>query len=136
MPWRMRCRVKACQKRFSVKRHPNLYVRWPKCPACGTRLHTSLVEAERQAEMDRAKARGDVCGCSGYSFPHRRGSIAGCVEHPDRLAGLPMTEDELRHHAAVEQTPRGAASPVRQKDPLLLGTPVARTVRNAPEPPF
>ena len=70
---RMRCRVKKCGKRFTLKKHPDLY-QTDKCicPVCGGKASSD--EKNRRNE----KAKQDLCDC--LPFPHERGTVAGCVD--------------------------------------------------------
>lgn len=71
---RMRCNHRNCAKRFTLKRDPALYARSVKCPRCGS-VQVRSVEGQRR----RALAKQDTCGC--LHFPHRRGTVVGCVDH-------------------------------------------------------
>lgn len=84
--------------RFTIKRHPDLYKHWPKCPHCGS-LDTVSAEKARRAEMDRYKAAGKLCSC--LPFLHKRGEILGCAHGPD------VTDENWQDVEAMLATPRG-----------------------------
>lgn len=63
-----RCTHGDCRKRVTLARRIEQYIRPPKCPGCWRDLSGS---PDREP---RRRARRDVCGCSGYWFPHRKGS--------------------------------------------------------------
>lgn len=64
--YRCRCNRKACQRRKSLRKHPDEYVRRPRC-AC----RKGYLRIDRYRNMGR---ENNVCRCSGYWFPHRMGS--------------------------------------------------------------
>lgn len=60
------------------------YVRLPKCPHCGSKTRHKL-KSERKVDpkyypVGRQDA-SETCNCSGYHFPHRKGS-KHCDHHP------------------------------------------------------
>jgi len=66
MRYRVRCSRKACQARRTLPRHPDSYIRPPRCH-CGS---TSW-------RIDRYRMTQEfpeLCQCDGYWFPHRPGS--------------------------------------------------------------
>lgn len=63
-----RCTHRDCRQRITLTRRIEKYFRVPKCRGCGREL-TGQIDRE-----PRQRAKRDVCGCSGYWFPHRRGS--------------------------------------------------------------
>jgi len=69
-----RCRV--CATRKVLNRHPDHYIRQPKCHHCGAR-NWRPVKRNRQR----------TCNCNGYWFPHRAGSRC-CEEHPEGLVNV------------------------------------------------
>ena len=102
---RMRCSrssKRGCGRRFTIKRNPEDYRRWPKCPHCGC-WDTQSVEASRRAEAERE----DTCHCSRYPFPHRAGSLRMCIQHPLEIEGVEPTAEEWRDYEATVSTPRG-----------------------------
>lgn len=66
---RYRCRCRQCDGRRTLTKHPDFYVRLPRCIVCGGKdwrvdwYRTSRIEAKRT-----------TCFCIGRAFPHRRGS--------------------------------------------------------------
>lgn len=71
--YRCRCNRKACQRRRSLRMHPDDYLRRPRC-AC--RKGHLRIDPYRNSGRETA---GRVCRCSGYWFPHRTGSL-WCME--------------------------------------------------------
>ena len=103
--WRMRClRCKADPSkgsgRFTLPKHPSDYKRGVSCPSCGERIRLQDCEADRRREL----AKQITCRCSGYPFPHRRGSLRFCEYHPSYL--LEPTEMECLDYEACLATPR------------------------------
>lgn len=69
-----RCSRKKCQARVTLSKHPEDYVRPPKCKMCGG----------RKFRVDRWRGkneRGVACRCQGTHYPHRHKSIV-CLDHP------------------------------------------------------
>lgn len=67
------CRCQRCRGRKTLSKHPDLYVRPPKCQ-CGGLL---------RPDMHRKKKEHlNVCRCLGYWFPHRPGGGVWCEQHP------------------------------------------------------
>lgn len=103
---RMRCN--ACRSagrgsgRFTLKRHPDLYVREVKCPVCGETDRLSSQEKDRKLELERRPSHS----CSGYPFPHVPGSMRMCTEHPEYIMGFEPDDDEKRDYESVIATPR------------------------------
>lgn len=97
---RMRCGVETCRQRFTLRRNPEEYVRAIKCPSCGDHLKVRSVEAERQREL----VKQDTCSCGGYPFPHRKGSMRGCADHPRAIEEF--TQEEIHDYEACMRTPR------------------------------
>lgn len=62
------CRCRRCEARRRLPKHPDEYVRPPRCRNCGAR--TWRVDRYRD---DGREQRGHTCRCEGYSFPHFRG---------------------------------------------------------------
>lgn len=63
------CRCWRCNGRRTLSRHPSLYVRAPRCRACGT---PSLYVCRDRLPDRWGRRLG--CNCGGYHFKHRRGS--------------------------------------------------------------
>ena len=105
--WRMRCSEGqlGCGRRFTRKRAPHEYARAVRCPSCRS-IHVHSVEKAARAQTKRRKARGLICRCSNYPFPHVRATLRFCREHPQILADY--TETDWRGYRAVLETPRGA----------------------------
>lgn len=72
--YRMRCPTKSCGRRWTLKKHPDLYARKHRCPRCDRVLMGS--EGRRELERLRALAKQDTCTC--YTFPHARGTLQHC----------------------------------------------------------
>src|ERR1035437_5315504 len=66
-----------CTQRRSLARHPKNYLRPPKCPQCG-QSHWYIESYRMRKEMGSKP----MCMCSGYHFPHRKGSKY-CQHNPD-----------------------------------------------------
>ncbi|MBR8027804.1 hypothetical protein KDX27_22630 [Burkholderia cenocepacia] len=66
-----RCHVRClhCEARRCLPRLLSQYVRPPRCRVCGKRLY----RVDRW--MNQRDTRKMRCDCSGYWFPHRRGSL-------------------------------------------------------------
>lgn len=66
-----RCHVRCakCRARRCLKRHPDRYERLPACRTCGHRTY----RVDRW--MNRRNTTRMACICTGYWFPHRRGSL-------------------------------------------------------------
>lgn len=67
-----------CGQRKTLAKHPDDYIRLPKCPACGAQ--NWMIDKWRLKH--EVRGNGDVCRCGGYHFQHRKGSKY-CYEHPD-----------------------------------------------------
>lgn len=102
---RMRCsHWRGCGRRFTLKRHPDDYVRQVKCPHCKS-PHVYSCESSRRRELQRQH----TCHCSAYPFPHRAGSLDFCVqstqwEHED----FQPTAAQIAAYERVLATPRSA----------------------------
>ena len=96
---RMRC--SRCLTRFRLKKHPDLYVRMVRCPDCDSYTVYST-EASRRREV----ARQETCYCTMFPFPHRKGSMIMCRNHPDRVAGMEPTQVEIDEYHGCLATPR------------------------------
>lgn len=79
-----RCNRAACQHRRRLPKHPDDYIRAPRCRSCSK--GTYRIDKFRS---DGSEQRGHICRCSGYSFPHFRGR--GYCDHNPRL-----TVDDMR----------------------------------------
>lgn len=105
---RMRCN--ACRAagrgsgRFTLPRHPDLYVRAVKCPACGETERLSSQEKDRKLELERRPSHS----CSAYPFPHKPGTLVMCVDNPERVLGFATTEQEQEEYRSTLDTPRSA----------------------------
>lgn len=104
---RMRCSEGqlGCGRRFTLRRPPHDYCRGPYCPSCRS-IHVHSVEKAAIAQTKRRKARGLICYCHAYPFPHVRASMRFCAEHP--LITTDYSEREWREYRGVIDTPRGA----------------------------
>jgi hypothetical protein len=65
---RCRCRRRACQKRVTLRKRPEQYVKAPVCAACGGPLR---VDPYRQSKRERRKVR---CYCGARPWKHTKGS--------------------------------------------------------------
>ena len=103
---RMRCSEgqHGCGRRFTLRRPPHDYCRGPYCPHCKS-IHVHSVEKAAKAQTKRRKKRGLICHCANYPFPHVKGSMRFCVEHP--RIGAKHTDREWRAYQCVIETPRG-----------------------------
>ncbi len=99
--WRMRCSQGqlGCGHRFILRQHPLKYKRDVKCPECGS-IHVNDVELQRRVEMKNQ----DTCNCMNL-YPHRRGSLLGCVDHPKDMDD--WTFEEIQQYLGMMNTPRG-----------------------------
>ena len=103
---RMRCN--ACRAagrssgRFTLKRHPDLYVNGAKCPACGEKNRISSQEKDRRTELERRPSHS----CENYPFPHVPGSMRMCTEHPEYILGFEPSDDDKRNYQGVIDTDR------------------------------
>lgn len=98
----MRCST--CTGRFTLKRHPDQYVRAVRCPHCRS-LNVYSCEQARRRELRRQ----DTCHCHHYPFPHRAGSLTFCEEKPAWcLPGFRPTRDDQLAYERVIATPRSA----------------------------
>lgn len=76
-----RCNRFVCQARRRLPKHPDEYVRRPRCRRCGKGFYRP--DPYRTAGKEHRKG----CGCDGYSFPHRRGSKY-CFQNPALTAEM------------------------------------------------
>lgn len=103
-----------------------MYKRSPRCPYCKSvhiRDVNESVKAQRKAEH--------TCYCPGEPFPHRAGTMPGCLYNE-----MPVEVDELRDIEARQHQLRGPA-PMWTSKPFY--DPVygfARTIKDAEDPPF
>ncbi len=98
---RMRCtNTRKCGRRFTLRRHPDSYVRRSKvlCPSCGGQAYSD--EKTRKAEL----AKQETCMCPSIPFPHRLGSILGCDHHPKPTED--WTDEDQWQYEAMWNTPR------------------------------
>lgn len=80
MKYRCRCSNRKCYKRKTLNKHPNDYVRPPKCPWC---LSTAwVVDKYRQAKG--FKDRSPRCECHALLIRHRYGQD-GCMHRDEFL---------------------------------------------------
>ena len=94
-----------CGARFMLRKHPLDYQRRkPKCPSCGSE-RIFLTDKEYRDSTQRRKVKGKIHVCSGYPFPHVKGTLRFCTEHA--LAGEEPTWEERCEYEQVIQTPRG-----------------------------
>lgn len=67
------CRCRSCDTRRTLKKHPDEYVRPPRCESCGSR------KWRWDRFRDKVEKRKKPCHCTGYWFGHRKGS--GWCDH-------------------------------------------------------
>ena len=101
--WRMRCRMKGCRRRFTLRRHPLKYKKDPKCPFCGS-VHLQDCEKYRRDE----KIAAGMCHCNAYPFPHTVGNfpMRMCDLNPLFKAGVEPTADEWEIYQGILETSR------------------------------
>lgn len=92
-----RVRCGSCRTRYRIKRHPDDYVRRPRC-GCGGNLNS--IEAERRREL----AKQERCTCMAIPFPHRAGSLRFCELHP--RSEIEPTDEEWQDFEYLLATPR------------------------------
>lgn len=69
MRYQCRCNKRACQARRTLAKHPDEYVRPPKCHRCKDGLMYVDKTRQRRADSDR----GRPCNCDGIHHTHRYG---------------------------------------------------------------
>lgn len=79
-----RCNRAECQHRRRLPKHPDEYIRAPRCRSC--RKGAYRVDPYRSSGREQD---GKTCRCDGYSFPHFRGR-GYCAHNPS------LTPDMLR----------------------------------------
>ena len=99
-----------CGRRFRLSMAPHKFARAPRCPSCKS-IHVRSVNAAAIAQKKRRKARGLICYCHNYPFPHVRGSMRFCAEHP-RIT-KDYSDREWDAYQFVLATPRGGWSKSR-----------------------
>jgi hypothetical protein len=77
-----------------------MYARTPRCPSCRS-VHVQSVELERRREMRQRIARGHLCRCRGYPFPHKVATLRFCIAHP-LIAADPSESDERQYMRCLE----------------------------------
>lgn len=78
----VRCSKAKCKARRVLPKHPDDYVRLPKCKGCGGKKYL-VVKRNKQL----------TCHCDGYWFPHRDGS-KWCKYNPN-YESLFLEKEEL-----------------------------------------
>lgn len=82
MGFNVRCTWRrGCGKHFTLRKHPDSYKRYPRCPAC-KRGHLNLAPYSKEMTQRR------TCYCKGIRFPHKRGAF--------------INANEICHEAEVE----------------------------------
>lgn len=94
----VRYRCNKCGTRFRWRKTRKTE---PKCTWCRS-TNVWNEEASRRKEL----ANQERCHCNWYPFPHRKGSMTMCIHHPDRVAGIVPTDDEIRDYEGCLATPR------------------------------
>ena len=71
---RWHCRCRHCDARRVLAKHPDCYVRRPRChlPGCPGKMR---VDRWMQYRNTSPRRGGLGCTCGGYWFTHRRGSL-------------------------------------------------------------
>ena len=87
MKYRCRCRRRACQARRNLSKHPDDYIRPPKChiPGCNGTLRLDLVRQEKR-EKHPPVCRDPLCQhhrTTGKFIPFHRVSTNGCSGYND-----------------------------------------------------
>lgn len=102
----MRCsRGKSgCGRRFTLVKAPHKYAKAPRCPFCRS---TKLIDNNNDVieNTKRRKRRGTTCYCTGYPFPHQKGSLRFCTHHPEW--GEEPSQEQLYEYETTLDTPRG-----------------------------
>lgn len=88
-----RCNRADCQSRRRLPRHPDDYLRPPKCRSCGKGVYR--VDVYR---TDGREQRGHTCRCGNYSFPHWRGR-GYCAHNPALSPDMMRERYETRQYA-------------------------------------
>lgn len=101
---RMRCGHRMCWRRYTLRKHPDKYVRPVKCPHCGNRKKQYSVEGQRRRELQKRKEKRLQCYCNRYPFPHQKGSLRMCDHHPAKT--VEPTEEEYVQYQQCLETPR------------------------------
>ncbi len=73
---RYRCSRAKCRARRTLNKPVEMYVREPRCKACGGPLTPDAYRNTKELAPSR------VCHCDGYPFAHRRGGGVWCDHHP------------------------------------------------------
>jgi hypothetical protein len=81
------CRCRVCQARQTKPRHPDAYIRGPRCRGCG-RFNTLRVDKWMQNRWRTYR----TCLCDAYWFPHRLGSLY-CYHRKDGTVRMPGDVD-------------------------------------------
>ncbi|KKL51245.1 hypothetical protein LCGC14_2297390, partial [marine sediment metagenome] len=90
-----------CSGRFTIKRNPKDYKRPIKCPCCGETERIVSSEESRRRWIAKTKH-----SCNAYPFPHRKGTMRMCEEHPKVIAGVEPTEEEWLDYQSCLETLR------------------------------
>lgn len=93
------CRCTRCRGRVTLRHHPDWYIRrhHAHCPRC--RSDTLIVDQHRPSG---AEARRVTCYCTGYPFPHRRGSLL-CDHGQMGAEGFNYYTRDCEEHAERER---------------------------------
>lgn len=90
----VRCSNRRCQARRTLNKHPDEYLRLPRCKTPGCFISQQRKGKPQRYRIDtyrQTKERGQKApkpctpgrgGCNGYHFPHRRGSLH-CWHNPN-----------------------------------------------------
>lgn len=87
-------RCSRCEARRTLARHPDEYIRVPRCRSCGHnryRVDRYRAKVERNRNLTCCPGRG---ACYGYSFPHRRGS-GYCCHNPNLTEEMMQRREEM-----------------------------------------
>ena len=103
--YRMRCSrgASGCGRRFTLRRHPDLYQRSIRCPHCSSDVVINIEQERRNEAKQKA-----ICHCYNYPFPHEKGTLRMCIHHPK--AGQNPTDEEYYEYQRCLDTPRSDVS--------------------------
>ncbi|AWM87347.1 hypothetical protein C4E04_11785 [Microvirga sp. 17 mud 1-3] len=100
---RYHCRCRKCEARRVLPRHPDDYLRPPRC-ACGAKSW----RIDRWMNTRDTSMHGAGCNCSGYWFTHRRGSKF-CWYRKDGTARVPGDPDFSDRELSADEIAAAAA---------------------------
>lgn len=91
---------RTCGKRVSLRKHPDAYKRYPRCPVPGCNGHLNHQPYDRDYDTKR------TCYCTGIRYPHRKGAFINAREichqaEVDDTMGEPVKVVTMRQDDAV-----------------------------------